>query len=77
MVFVGMGAGSVEGATGTDGAHAVATTRTMERQRRVFFTIVLCMAEFPFSFKHTHIEMKTPLSTGEFSLSERIGYPGE
>src|SRR5574341_168881 len=73
-VFVGSGATLVEGTSVTDGLHAVAMTRA-RRKKRFFFTIVLCMAEFPFMHKHTYPRLKTPLSMGEFLLSDRIGLP--
>jgi hypothetical protein len=48
MVFVGRGAGLVEGATDTDMSHAVATATNREMNKSGFFTILVYMAESPF-----------------------------
>jgi hypothetical protein len=71
-VLVGRGATLVEGTNVTVELQAIATKRTIEINRRGFFTIVLCMAEFPFMLKHTHPRLITPLSMGEFLLSTWI-----
>jgi hypothetical protein len=53
-MFVGRGAGLVEGATDTDRSQAVVTSMSMKMDKRDLFRIVLFMAEFPFILKHTH-----------------------
>jgi hypothetical protein len=73
IVFVGTGAVLVEGTTVTDRSHAKDTTMNMERNKKIFFTVVLCMVEFPFMFNHIHQECKTPPSLGESLLSEWTG----
>jgi hypothetical protein len=71
-VFVGKGATLVEGTNVTVELQAVATKRTMEINKRGFFTIVLYMAEVPFTLKDINQQLKTPLPLGEFLLSDRI-----
>jgi hypothetical protein len=53
-VFVGRGATLVAGTNVTVELHAVATKRTMERNRRGFFIIVLRMGDAPFRLKDTY-----------------------
>jgi hypothetical protein len=56
MVFVGRGAGPVEGATDTDMSQAMATRMNREISKRLFFTIILCMVRFPFVLDHIQQE---------------------
>jgi hypothetical protein len=56
VVFVGRGAGLVEGATVTDRSHAEVTMMIREMFKRGFFSSVLYMAEFPFVLDHSHQE---------------------
>jgi len=66
IVFVGRGSGLAEGATATDRSHARVTMLNREKNKKIFFTIVLYMVEFPFGFNHSHQESKTPPPLEEF-----------
>jgi len=61
IVFVGRGAGLVDCGTGADILHANDTKIKMDGNRRIFFTIVLCMVAFPFMLDHSHYGWGTPL----------------
>jgi hypothetical protein len=63
--FVGNGAGLVGDATVTDKSHARDITINRERNKRTFFTIVLCILKFPFILNHTYQKQKTPPAAGE------------
>jgi hypothetical protein len=51
-VAVGRGIGLVGGATFTVTSHPTVMTMTAERIKKAFFTIVLCIAESPFTMNH-------------------------
>jgi len=66
MLFVGREAGLVEGATVTVRSHAMAMTMNMEINKSGLFTIVLCMAEFPFMLIIAISNIKLPRRWGSF-----------
>jgi hypothetical protein len=64
-VFAGNEVGPAGGAIDTDKSHAMDMTINRERNKRTFFTIVLCIVKFPFILNGTHEKEKTPPALGE------------
>jgi hypothetical protein len=64
-VFAGNEVGLVGGAIDTDKSQARDITINRERNKRTFFTIVLCIVKFPFILNRTHQKEKTPPPPGE------------